>query len=220
MFWTRRRDEGRLAPVTKRSLASQTVTLRQGEGSELAVRMRTVPNTNGSSTVEATFDLQDAPVPDRRYVADAAWLVQKGDGVDMVLAQRRLGGVGGGLLSAVVVSFTPESVRSFLRSCVTFLPMAEEFLARNSIALPPLEQDAPEPGQVVHVVANIVGAAHAGREAGLDLYQASPWALRALTARQRLAVEPVLRIDLRTDLLVAILLCLRDLETSLPPDAR
>src|SRR5207245_3970365 len=72
------------------------------------------------SGIEYGFDLSDAPIPDRKFVADTAGLVEFDDGVRLLFGQQK--NIGTGLRSLVAISMTNEAVARFLKTCDTFLP--------------------------------------------------------------------------------------------------
>jgi hypothetical protein len=194
------------------------VGARPGEGAALSVSRRIVPRPDGTNAVELSVDLQAAPVPERRYVADACAVLRSDDFVLLAFGQRRL--VGSGCRSLVVLSMSAEAIRSFLKTCDGFLERVAAFLERNGLARSPLLDLTEEPPQTVHLAANVVAVAQAGRESCLDLYHVSPWSIRSVSTRNQLVIDPIVRIDMPTALLVPVVEQLVRLEHELPPEVR
>ncbi len=164
-------------------------------------KMSLSPDGTGQVTVEFNFD--DVPIPDRRYVADTASILFDKTDVKLLFAQKKL--VGDDLRSLVVITISPDPIRRFLETCTAFLPELCVFIEKYKIERPSLLKLTKEPDQTVSMASNIMTAARAGREAALDFYHASAASMHALNTRGRLAIEPVLRVDLSVGLLVKTL---------------
>lgn len=179
---------------------------------------RIVPKTNGTSLVEFSFSLEEAPVPERRYVADATLAVKTEDHVQIIFGQFKVGGRD--LRSMVVIKMSFDAVRAFLNSCVQFTPSLRAAVEHGGVHVPPcLVAPREEPSQAVVLAANLIAAAFSGREAALDLYNSSPFAVRALRKDgTQLALDPVLRIDLSIGALMSMMEQLGVVGSDLPPD--
>ncbi|HEY6299117.1 MAG TPA: hypothetical protein VIW95_05680 [Candidatus Binatus sp.] len=188
--------------------------LRPGEGREIEVLRRTVPGADGSSTLELQIDISHAPVPDRRYLADAAAVLFESDTLRIVLGQKGL--VGSKIRSAVILFLSPHAAIQFLKSCEQFLPEIRKYADEHKIHEALVEiQD--EPAHITSVAANIILAAFSGREGCLDLYNSSPFVMGIVQKGGKMALDPILRVDLTTGLLVAVLDKLEELKEHLPP---
>ncbi|AMO94917.1 hypothetical protein CFter6_2229 [Collimonas fungivorans] len=74
------------------------------------------------------------------------------------------------------------------------------------VTIPSLRIIEEEPEQTIALTANFVATAMAGRAACMDFYSASAFAMAEMAKLQKLAVDPVVRIDLS----IANLAALRD----------
>lgn len=182
------------------------------------VTKRIVPNVDGTSVVEASLNLQNAPVPDRRYVADCAWAAQRGDSVRLFFGQYNLAETG--LNSLVSLRVYPEAFRQFMKNSEKFLESMTTFLQRNDITLVTTEPTQEEPKQTVSLVTNLIAASFAGRESVLDFYHVSPAAIMKLAQRSDVVLDPVVRVDLGTSLLGGLIGSFRRISDSLPPEAK
>ena len=91
---------------------------RLGEGVPLSASIEHKTGIDGSSYAIIGFDFASAPVPERRYIADAFAVVPGSGAIRLVFAQRRL--VGHGLRTALVVHVGLSALNRFL----TTLPQA------------------------------------------------------------------------------------------------
>lgn len=176
---------------------------RPGEGSAIPISKRIVPQVDGTTNLEISIDLTQAPIPERRYHADTASVVVRDESVLITFGQVRL--TGPTLRSLVIVSMMSDGARQFLVNCKTFLPTIDAFIDHNAIPRKSLQAVVEEPPHTVSVVANLVGAAQASKEASLDFYHLSPWSAQDLRQRSTMPVDPIVRIDLSTSLLSAVL---------------
>jgi hypothetical protein len=206
--------------MSKKSAHRGTLTQIKDRPGEFTVPVskQTIPAPDGSSQVSVSIRLEDVPIPDRRYTADVGTVLFDGSIVRVVFGQKRL--VGDDLRSLVIVSVSPDRLRRFLDSCTTFLPELDAFIEKNCVAKPELLELNREPEQTVAVASNIITAARAGREASIDFYHTSAAAVHAMSSRDRLAIDPILRVDLSTGLLAVMLGRLNGLKDKLPEEAK
>jgi len=188
--------------------------LRPGEGREIEVIRRTVPQANGTTLYEFDIDISHAPVPDRRYLADAAAILFKGDALRLVLGQKRLLAPDS-LRSAVVVFLSAQAVTQFLRSCKDFHPSVRKYAEQHQMVESLIEIQE-EPEHITSITGNVILTAFSGREACLDFYNSSPFVLAVAQRGGKFAVDPILRVDLSTGLLVGILDRIEVLKPTLP----
>ncbi len=200
----------------KGKLAKRT-SMKGGE-TTVSITRRQIKNPDGSITVEAGFDLEEAPIPSRRYHADTAAVLRRGDEVRILFGQTKV--VGEGLRSLISIAMSPEAVRRFLESCRDFYPRLADFMARNGLPDVPLCEIREEPTQTVQLVANLAAVSHAGREVCADFYYVSPWAVRALPRNHDMAIDPIVRIDTSVGVIMAVLHALFAMEHDLPGEAR
>ncbi len=178
--------------------------VRPGEGAAVHVQQRLVPVVGGT-VLELLLRLGDAPVPDRRYPADLAWVDRNDGHVRLMFGQRRLSG--DKLRSLVIVTMTCEAAERFLSTCLDFGPALQKYLHDSRTDSAELIALSDEPEQTVVLVANIVALAHSSNEATLDFYHASARAMHEAISQKadRIGVEPVVRVMLSGALLDAIL---------------
>lgn len=184
----------------------------------MPVQRRMVPSTDGTSAVELTINLEEAPVPERRYYGELGSATRQGEKVRLVFGQQKLGVQE--LRSAVVILLSSDAVQHFLKTIDTFQPNINAFVARNEITPEPLVNLLSEPDQTIVVAGNFLAMAFHGREACIDVYQISAWAIRAVAATNSIAIDPIVRIDTSTALMKSVIDNLIGLAKELPPEAR
>lgn len=194
-----------------------TVKDRPGETTVPVYRQLT-PYSDGSTQAVYELKFDDVPIPDRRYVADVGSVLFDGTTAHLLFGQKRVVGVG--LRSLVTVAVSPDPLRRFMDTCDKFVPDLNAFLTCFAMEKAPLLEILEEPAQTVAVAANIIMAARAGREATLDFYLTSAASLYDLGRRERVAVDPILRVDLPTVLLAALLDRIAKIRDKLPPEIK
>lgn len=204
--------------IRKPSPSAPSLQYRPGESFVVPVTKRIVPLADGTSLSEATIRLEDVPIPERRYVADMAWLESDDQGVRFFFGQYNLRKTE--LRSLVSVHMYAEPVRNFLKTCVDFIPQITGFIERNGITTSVIRSADSEPEQTVLMIANMISAGTSGREAVLDFLHVSPAAMRKLATTSQVAVDPVVRIDLPTSCLLPLLNELEAIAADLPPEAK
>jgi hypothetical protein len=163
------------------------------------------------------LDFSTVPVPERRFSADAAWLVFGVDVVRILFAQYKAAGPQIEHLVVLRVPFI--AVRHFLQSMASITEMGLDFLERVGDTVSPPVDKNPLPDQTFTLDANILIAGYSGREACLDLYNSSPQVKMALKqGSNEFRAEPVARVLLTTRLLMDIHGELAAKTDSLPAD--
>jgi hypothetical protein len=181
---------------------------RQGEGAVVELSRRQVTHPDGTTSLELNMDLALAPVPEKRYVADVASITYADDVLQILFGQKKIG-QSDELRSLIVVQMTSTAARQFLKTLTTWEPGARKWAELNDIHAELTEVEK-EPPQTVTLFANIVGLAFAGREACMDFYHASPFALHYVQQNKKMSVEPVVRVMLGTGLALALVDKIRD----------
>lgn len=169
---------------------------RVGEGNVLEVTRKIHSKPDGSVGFLITLDLNNAPVPDRRYVADAADAKYQNDYVYLMFWQRKISG--DEARSMVIIVLSAASVLQFLRNADG--PVGKLLKSDRNMPLTILGQ---EPAQTVCLAASIVAGAWTGSEACMDFYHASPFVISNLP-NGKLAAEPVVRVTVPTGLMAAL----------------
>lgn len=169
-----------------------------------------VPMSDGTSTTVVEISLANAPVPDRRYVADAATVIFSKGTVKLVFAQETITET---LRSMLIIQMSTAGVRQFLSSLKKMNNTDFDTLVKSlNIEHEELFTPENEPEQTVALAANMVATAISGNEACLDFYSASAFVMANLATSNKVPVDPVVRVDLRTSLMVALVEKLRELE--------
>ena len=182
------------------------------------VQRRLVSQPDGTTTTEISLNLQEIPIPERRYVADVAWVDHQDETVRFIFAQKAL--VGEKLRSVVMVSVYPEPARQLIAHSHDFMKGISDFLERNDIKCREVSPPSEEPSQTVALTANMMSVTFAGREAEWDFFHLPPSGLRKLAERSDVVVDPVVRIDLNTSTVAAVLRALERLLPKLPREAK
>jgi hypothetical protein len=174
---------------------------------------------DGTTTTEISVDFQGMPIPERRYVADVAWVDFGNEVVRFMFGQRAING-SDQLRSLVLVKVYPEPARGLIERSAPFIRNIKDFLARNNIPVHEVQQLVEEPAQTVALTANMMSITFAGREAEWDFFHLPPSGMRKLSERSDIVVDPVVRIDLATSSLAAIINRLEQLVPELPEEAK
>lgn len=178
---------------------------RPGEGALIDIARRTSLSPDGSNITAVEVDLSSAPVPERRFLADTAWVDYRAGLVRLMFGQQRVDR--GDLRALVVLCFTIEDLRHFLGTSKALVENLKAYLGNSSTPTEELEPVTAEPPQAVSMFANIMAVAYAANQASIDFYHASAWALHQLRNAQnlKLALEPMVRVILTSSLLFALL---------------
>jgi len=189
---------------------------KPGDGVPMGVTRRTQLNPDGTTLSLFDIDVSQAPVPDRRYMADTAWVDREEDLIRLMFGQRRIDKKG--LRSLVVLCLTPEGLGQFLDACSGFPDALKTLLDQKRGQLSTADE---EPLQTVSMFVNIIAAAVAGDQAAMDCYHASPWAFRDLksSGARNFPIEPIVRIVLTTSLFAALFQELLRIRQGLPAPA-
>jgi hypothetical protein len=194
-------------------LTNRPPSVRPGEGASVSVVLGSA-TANGLQT--AAINLSDAPVPERKYAADVSAVAFVPGTVQILFGQRRIGGSKPVLRSLLVIHMAPSAAARFLESTAQFIPYSLAEIARlNGIsaeASPPILE---EPDQTIALAAGFVLTAASGEDATLDFYQASAFAMSAVKSGS-LSLDPVVRVDLRTSLLLGLVEELQKISPQLP----
>ncbi len=199
----------------KRKIKAQDLQLaREGEGYSIHIERHIEPLPNGTLRETWGLDLAAAPVPPRQFWADSATVVYRDERIRWLFGQRRE--TDHSLCSLVAITQSPTTVPDFLKSCGGMTKDMEGFVAAKGLTLPrPLVLEK-EPDQRVVLVANVIAVAFAGDEAVLDFYNMSP---RTKSDVRRMGqasapIDPIVRISLRTTLVMTLLNELQGIATA------
>jgi hypothetical protein len=186
-------------PVSKHSQRQvrQHSNLRPGEGAVLDVVLQQGMSVTGNSLTGLAVNVGQAPVPDRKYVAELYSVEYVDSLVRVAFGQRKYGRQD--LRNLLVVHIGSQAIIQFVDSINAItLPTYDEIAHQMKIVPAPMYKIEAEPEQTVAVAANMLLSAVSGYEAVLDLYKYSAFSLMAAQRESKLAIDPVARIDLPT----------------------
>jgi hypothetical protein len=185
---------------------------RPGEGVNIDVSLLAVPGTDGKAKA-IMMDLSKAKVPDRRYAADVCAIRGIRGTVKIMFGQERVDG--NGWRTLLVIEMSEMAVSRFLESCDEMKnPSYDEIVSHSRYKAEALSTNVSEPSQpnqAASLFANLGLVAISDNESCIDFYHASAFSLGAVPHTHKMAVDPVVRIDLRSTLLFGLITGLRDL---------
>jgi hypothetical protein len=186
--------------LTPQRAQAQSSFTRPNEGSPVQVILGQVAEINGLSVQTAAIKLGDAPVPERKYVADVCGVEYVTGTLKLLFGQRRIGS--DELRTLLVIHMSNAGAARFLAATDQLTPQSLQEMAKTlGIGVQESTSIKTEPAQTVALAAGMVLIAAAGDETTMDFYQASAFALAAVAGTNKLVLDPVVRIDLRTALL-------------------
>lgn len=204
-----------MTAIAKKSTGALSV-IRPGEGTCVDLQFSAVDDVGGQGATRFTADISAFPVPAKRYSADVAFVGYSRETVKVLFGQERYQ-EGGELRTLLIVKMTPQAVAKFLLSVDDASPPFGEIADQGGYEPEALVAFSNEPKDTVAFDANWILAGVNGREGCCDFYHASPFAMAATAKTKKLAVDPVVRVDLRASLLLGVVKELRKLLNSLPP---
>jgi hypothetical protein len=183
---------------------------RPGEGVFLDAVVDTFVGTDGNTIAQMGINLAAADVPDRKYYADICGISSRRGTVNLMFGQEKVDE--SGLRSLLVVQMSEFAVGRLLATIDDVKsPTFQEQATAINLPTELLTEKIAEPPQAIALPANIVLCAAAGNEACADFYMASPFALGNVMKSKRLALDPVVRVNLRSTLFLSMLDGLRKL---------
>lgn len=188
--------------MSRREL-SHKVQHRPGEG--YLLDMTVVDSDTSSQTV--VVNGLSVPVPDRKYACDAAQVLFTNTGVRLLFGQCLP--VGNGLLSMLVINIAAESIMQFLGSINHEFEESAKAYLKDKGGVPSLSTFQENAEQSVVLTGSFILAGYTGFASCLDIYNASPFSIQQMAAMKKLAVEPVVRVNLSTGLMLALIDALR-----------
>jgi len=202
---------------SKRSL--QTVKApqpREGEGVLVDLIIKATKDLDGGEGQVVTYeaDITSAPVPHKRYSADVWSVVFRRNAVKILFAQERH--TGDGVRNLLIIDMLPFAVHQFITNAD-----ASTFAMKDGKPVMAPESATPidiEPADTVAFAANFVVAANAGHECCFDFYHASPFSKSAAPKMGKLAIDPIVRVDMRTSMSIGLIEELRRVTSKLPAE--
>lgn len=177
---------------------------RPGEG--VLVDVQFPPNTSitGAGVITFTANLSGVEVPSRRYSADTCFLDYSNGMFSLLFAQQKFKTED--LRSLLIIKLAASAIQQFL-NMLTSTPQPNILTLlttkRGQIKSLPILKD--EPKETVALKANIIIAAINGHEACLDFYYVSPFSKTEAAKTKKLALDPVVRIDLQTSNFLSVI---------------
>jgi hypothetical protein len=164
---------------------------RKGEYPTVDVIVEHVGTVGGLSTHNIAVNMGQTAVPERKYAADACSAVLVRGTVKLLFGQTRLDGTS--LRTLLIVQMGLSNAARFYESMVA-MPDLEK-IASQSPSADPLEVKD-EPAQTVELAAGLVFMAVSSSDCCLDCYQASAFSLGAAIHTKKVALDPVVRIEM------------------------
>ena len=193
---------------------------RQGEGIIVETSRKMVPLPNGASSFEISLDLGNAPVPERKYVADIASAKYEDGTLALLFGQKSIGAANSHLRTLVVISVSSLGALMFLRSVASIKPQLDSLRDKPGyapVSLPPIDAEPAAP-QTVALAANLMVVAFSGRESVIDFYHASAFVMSQIQKGGKFAVDPVVRVFLPTSLLFSVIAKIEGFTPDFPQD--
>ena len=160
-------------------------------------------DVSGANATRMTANISQVPVPNKRYSADTCFVGFSHETVKLLFAQEKFNSED--LRTLIIVKMSTEAMVRFLESCDEASPSFEEFATQAGIKSEELGPFKAEPTETVALDANFALVAMSGREACIDFYHSSAFAIGASKRTNKLALDPVVRVDLRTSLFLGLL---------------
>jgi hypothetical protein len=176
-------------------------------------------SVRGQTATVLSADLSSVPVPAKRYSADVAFVGYDRETVKILFGQEKFG-AGGRLRTLLIIKMTPAAVMRHLEQVDGAEPSFPSVAERIGVIAEDLPQFANEPRETVTFDANMILAAFTGREACSDFYHASPFSVSVGRESKKLALDPVVRVDMRTSLMFGVIAALRKLMDELPAELK
>jgi len=191
---------------------------RPGEGVVIGIVRQDIADSDGAVSQAVSIDLSTAQVPDRRYAAEVGAIVMSDNMIRLLFGQTKA--IGEGLSSLLVIHIPYRAARVFLHSMNGVAKSAREYMDRHKTGNSRLLElkDQKEPAQTATVEANIIAAAFSGREACMDFYHSSSFAMHGFGITGKFFAEPTVRVTLALPLLMAIYDWLSSHKNELPAD--
>lgn len=174
----------------------------------MEVKLTTGVSVDGQTVTSVGVDLSKAPVPDRKFAADTCTLIVRSYAVKLLFGQERIDGKG--LRSAIVVQMSRVSGANLVRIIESMkAPSLQDVVNAEGIQSEPLSPLPDEPPQALTLSANMAIFAMTGQDSCIDFYQASPFAMAVALRAKKLQLDPVVRVEVRTPLLISLIAELR-----------
>jgi hypothetical protein len=188
---------------------------RKGEYPTVDVIVEHVATVGGLSTHNIAVNMSQTAVPERKYAADSCSAVLVRGTVKLLFGQTRLDGAS--LRALLIVQMGLSSAARFYESMVSMKDL--EAIASQSPEAVPLEFTE-EPTQTVELAAGLVFMAVSSSDSCLDCYQASAFSLGAAIHTKKVALDPVVRVELPTACVWSLFNSLKKISPKFPDLAK
>src|ERR1700733_13700223 len=179
---------------------AQAVT-RLGEGT--VVQLKLDRNATSPSFGLASVDFAPVPVPDKKYVADVCGVLRTGQVFKIYFGQCPVPDQP--LQNLLVMNMSQNGVRTTLAAVGQVSnPTFEEIAKQGNFGAVPLFVPSVAPAQTVTLSANFALTAMASEEAVIDFLKSSPFSIASAFHSSKMAVEPIVRVDLSSGLLLGL----------------
>ena len=189
---------------------------RPGEGTAIGGDRKQVANADGTTGTLFTLNLNTAPVPDRRYVADIASVSASEHRLSLIFGQSKV--VGTGTRSLLVIEVATTFAAQIVNMIQELIENLRKYVKQHDVPALQLVDIKEEPSQTVSLAGNVVAAGYASRDACLDFYYVSPFAIQQAEAGGDFVAEPVVRVSLPTSLLLSICERLDEMKATFPSE--
>jgi hypothetical protein len=168
---------------------------RSGEGTPVSTEVKRIVGVDGKVSTAIGFSVNEAPVPEREYLAHVVGFEPSSGGYRFLFGQERIGGEG--LRSMVIIDLSTEATERFVRSAHGMPRPAD---TADGVNAP--KKFTEEPAQTVEMAANVVAVATSDGECTMDFLHASPFVFHALNEGRATQVQlnAVVRINVRSGL--------------------
>lgn len=183
---------------------------RPGEGIVVDVVVTALETVNGLGRATLQAEIATLPVPNKRYSADVAYLGYSSGTAKLLFGQEKFGG-DGELRTLLIVKMGLSWVRAFVDGVNKLDLTKPQGGSKNGIVEEALPQFPQEPKDTVAFDATMVVAGVNGIDGCVDFYYSSPFALERTPASKKLAVDPVVRVNVRAGLLLGMVKGLEDM---------
>lgn len=184
------------------------LSVRPGEGVLVDLRPALVRDVAGTNSAKMTANINNVPVPNKRYSADVCFVGFNNDTFKLLFAQEKFNSTE--LRTLLIVKMSEESVGRFLETLEDTDPPFSDYAETAGFRIEELGAFTQEPSETVAFDANFVLVGMSGKEGCADFYHSSAFAMGASKASGKLALDPVVRVDIRSSLLLGMLKVLRE----------
>jgi hypothetical protein len=176
---------------------------RLGEGTLVDVHISSVVSVDGIDRATLQANVGSLPVPNKRYSADTAFVGYSHGTAKLLFGQEKFA-TDGELRTLLIVKMSLNWVKAFVQTLTEGKQALRHSPAVERLNIEALPQFTEEPKDTVTFDATMVVTGINGIDGCLDFYYSSPFALERTAQSKKLAVDPVVRVNVRAGLLVGM----------------